>query len=116
VNVGSTRGEPLRASVSVHTEPGEQIGPECLSLGDERDAPDPDLPLIRNARFSLSPTGDSIQFTTTEPVTVPAVAVVLRVQCPGAPLYARLVNLHLKPAPVARPAAPAAPTVPGANL
>jgi hypothetical protein len=118
VNVTSTRGEPLRASVSVHTEPGEQVAPECLSLGDERDAPDPELPLIRSARFALSPTGDSILFTTSEPVNVPAVAVVLRVQCPGQPLYARLLNLHLKPAPVARtsPAPKPAPAVPGANL
>lgn len=103
IDVASTRGEPLRASVALQTAAGEQIGPECLSLGDERDAPDPELPLIRDAIFSLSPTGDSIQFTTSAAITAPAVAVVLRVQCPGSPLYARLLNLHLRPAGVARP-------------
>lgn len=115
INVASARGEPLRASVSLQTAPGEQVGPECLSLGDERDAPDPELPLIRDARFTLSSTGDSIQFTTSDAINHPAVSVVLRVQCAGSPLYARVVNLHLKPPAVAQ-AITVTRSFPGANL
>jgi hypothetical protein len=96
LSVLSVRGEPLRAVAVVRTEPGEQIAQECLSLGDESDIPSPDYPLLRNARITLSAAGDAIEISTDDPVTLPAIAVVLRVRCPGESLTARHFNLLMR--------------------
>ncbi|MGH8677780.1 MAG: type IV pilus assembly protein FimV [Burkholderiales bacterium] len=99
----------------MQTAVGEQIGPECLSLGDERDAPDPDFPLVRNARFELSAAGDSIEFTSDSAVKLPAVSVILRVQCPGQLIYVRVVNVLLK-TPNFAPPVSVRKSVPGTTI
>ncbi|MEX0957721.1 MAG: hypothetical protein WDZ63_00385 [Burkholderiales bacterium] len=111
----SHRGEPLRALASVQTQPGEEIRSECLALGDEHDAPDPDFPMLREARLSLSDTGDTIELSTQTPVTSPTVSVVLRVQCPGQPYIARQFNIQLPPR-VAAIRIGDTPRGPGTNL
>ena len=114
ISVNSHRGEPLRASVSVQTAAGEEINAACLALGDERDAPDTDHPLLRDARLGMSDAGDAIELSTDAPITSPAVSVVLRVQCPGQPYTARHFDIQLPPSTTVRVAA--APRGPGTNL
>ncbi|HUF21235.1 MAG TPA: hypothetical protein VMP00_10825 [Burkholderiales bacterium] len=93
----SHRGEPLRASASVQTAAGEEITADCLALGDERDAPGTDHPLLRDARLGMSDAGDAIELSTDAPITSPAVSVVLKVQCPGQPYTARHFDIQLPP-------------------
>jgi hypothetical protein len=112
LSVYSARGEPLRAVAVIRTESGEQIAPACLSLGDERDLPFPDYPLLRNARVTLSAAGDAVEISTVEPVTAPGVAVVLRVQCPGESLTARHFNLLIRQPGEPAPRDPALPIYP----
>jgi hypothetical protein len=97
ISVKSHRGEPLLASASVQTAAGEEITADCLALGDERDAPDTDHPLLRDARLGMSDAGDAIELSTDAPITSPAVSVVLRVQCPGQPYTARHFDIQLPP-------------------
>lgn len=116
ISVQSHRGEPLRALASVQTQPGEEIRAECLALGDEHDAPDPDFPILREARLSLSDAGDTIELSTQTPIDSPTVSVVLRVQCPGQPYIARQFNIQLPPRVSAIRIGDTTPRGPGTNL
>jgi hypothetical protein len=113
VSVHSHRGQPLYASATIETYPGEHITQDCLSLGPESDAPGSDAPFLNAARLTANPAGTRLEIRTDFPIHSPTLALVLRVQCPGEMLYARHFSLLIPPAPAA---APAARTVPGFKL
>jgi hypothetical protein len=101
LTVKSRQGEPLRATATLASLPEEHISTECLSMGPESDAPGSEAPFLGKANLKLDPAGNKVEISTDEPIGVPALALVLRVQCTGAPLYARHFTALIPP-PLAR--------------
>ena len=87
------------ATATMASLPEEHISSECLSMGPESDAPGSEMPFLGNANLKLAAKGDSVEISTDEPVNSPALELVLRVQCAGAPLYARHFSALIPPAP-----------------
>jgi hypothetical protein len=106
INVHSRQGEPLKAVATLQALPEERITQECLSMGPESDAPHSDAPFLTNARLTLSARGDAVEISSDSPVSSPTLALVLRVQCPGAFFYARHFTILIPPAPKAAQASP----------
>jgi len=98
ITVRSHQGEPLKAVATLQALPEERITQECLSMGPESDAPDSDAPFLTDARLTLNAKGDAVEISTDSPVSSPTLALVLRVQCPGAFFYARHFALLIPPA------------------
>ena len=109
ITVHSHQGEPLRATVILQALPEEGITQQCLSMGPESDAPGSDFPFLSAARLTLNPKRDAIEIATDDPVSSPTLALVLRVQCPGAFFYARHFTLLIPPAARAAQATPQQP-------
>ncbi len=109
ITVRSHHGEPLRAVATLQALPEERITQECLSMGPESDAPGSDAPFLSAARLTLNAKGDAVEISTDSPVSSPTLALVLRVQCPGAFLYARHFTVLIPPAPKAAQASPQRP-------
>ena len=70
-------------------------------MGLESDAPGSDAPFLSAARLTLNARGDAVEIFTDSPVSSPTLALVLRVQCPGAFFYARHFTILIPPAPKA---------------
>ena len=98
ITVLSHQGEPLKAVATLQALPEERITQKCLSLGPESDAPDSDAPFLTTARLILNTRGDAVEISTDSPASSPTLALVLRVQCPGAFFYARHFTLLIPPA------------------
>lgn len=98
LTVHSHQGQPFRATATLDALPKEGITQQCLSMGPESDAPGSDLPFLGEARLTLSAGGNAVEISTDKPITVPSLALVLRVQCPGAPFYARHFSALIPPA------------------
>jgi hypothetical protein len=98
LTVKSHQGEPFLAIATLASLPEEHISSECLSMGPESDAPGSEMPFLRKANLKLAAKGDTVEISTDEPVGSPALALVLRVQCAGAPLYARHFSALIPPA------------------
>jgi hypothetical protein len=96
VTVLSRQGDPLHAVATLESLPEERITNECLSLGPSSDAPGSE-PFLTEARLSLNATRTAVEIRTDAPVSSPTLALVLRVQCPGAFLYARHFSLLIPP-------------------
>jgi pilus assembly protein FimV len=109
ISVRSHQGEPLRAVAMLQALPQERITRECLSMGPESDAPDSDAPFLTNARLTLNAQGDAVEISTDTTVSSPTLALVLRVQCPGAFFYARHFTLLIPPAIKPAPASAQGP-------
>jgi Tfp pilus assembly protein FimV len=109
ITVRSLQGEPLRAVAALQALPEERITQECLSMGPESDAPGSDAPFLSAARLTLNAGGDAVEVSTGSPVSSPTLALVLRVQCPGAFFYARHFTMLIPPAPKAAPTSPQRP-------
>jgi hypothetical protein len=101
--VHSHQGEPFRATATLASRPDEHISTACLSMGPESDAPDSGMPFLKQADLEFNPARGTVDISTREPVVAPALALVLRVQCAGAPLYARHFTA-LVPPPVVKAA------------
>ncbi len=97
INVQSRQGQPLRASARLTALPQEHLTDACLSLGTLTDAPGSDLPLLQSAQLRLDASGTVVEIRTEEAIQVPALAMTLRVQCPGTPLYARHFRVLIPP-------------------
>ena len=95
--------------VTLQALPEERITQKCLSLGPESDAPDSDAPFLSAARVMLNTKGDAVEISTDSPVSSPTLALVLRVQCPGAFFYARHFTLLIPPALKAAQVSPQRP-------
>ena len=109
LTVKSHQGEPLLAIVSLTSQPEEHVSTSCLSLGPESDAPGSDMPFLGTANLNLNAARNAVEISSTEPISAPALSLVLRVQCAGAPLYARHFAALIPPAVVKAPA-------PGTNM
>ena len=109
ITVRSLQGEPLRAVAALQALPEERITQECLSMGLESDAPGSDAPFLSAARLTLNARGDAVEVSTGSSVSSPTLALVLRVQCPGAFFYARHFTMLIPPAPKAAQTSPQRP-------
>ncbi len=109
ITVRSFQGEPLRAVAALQALPEERITQECLSMGPESDAPGSNAPFLSAARLTLNARGDAVEVSTGSPVSSPTLALVLRVQCPGAFFYARHFTMLIPPAPKAAQTSPQRP-------
>ncbi len=98
LTVKSRQGEPFLAIATLASLPEENISTACLSLGPESDAPGSEMPFLAKANLKLDAARSLVEITTDEPVGSPALALVLRVQCAGAPLYARHFSALIPPA------------------
>ena len=110
LTVKSHQGEPFLATATLASLPEEHISDACLSMGPESDAPGSEMPFLDKARLKLNTGRGVVEIRTDEPIASPAVELVLRVQCAGAPLYARhfsaLIPPSSEPTIIAAPAAP----------
>ncbi len=109
ISIRSHQGEPLKAVATLQALPEERITQQCLSMGPESDAPGSDAPFLTDARLTLNARGDTVEISTDSPVSSPTLALVLRVQCPGAFFYARHFTLLIPPAPKAAQVSPQQP-------
>jgi len=98
LTVKSHQGEPFRAIATLASLPAEHISTECLSMGPESDAPGSEVPFLDKAALKLDAAGSRVEISTDQSIGVPALALVLRVQCAGAPLYARHFTALIPPA------------------
>lgn len=98
LTVHSRQGEPFRATATLASLPAERITDECLSMGPESDAPGAELPFLNAAHLQLDATRSKVEISTDVPLNSPGVELVLRVQCVGAPLYARHFTALIPPA------------------
>jgi hypothetical protein len=98
LTVKSHQGEPFLATATLASLPEEHISTECLSMGPESDAPGSEMPFLRKANLKLDAAHSAVEISTDEPVGSPTLALVLRVQCAGAPLYARHFAALIPPA------------------
>ena len=110
LTVKSHQGEPFVATATLASLPEEHISDACLSMGPESDAPGSEMPFLDKARLKLNTGRGVVEIRTDEPIASPAVELVLRVQCAGAPLYARHFSALIPPSSgptiIAAPAAP----------
>jgi hypothetical protein len=98
LTVKSHQGEPFLATATLDSLPEEHISTECLSMGPESDAPGSEMPFLSKANLKLDAARHAVEISTDEPVGGPALALVLRVQCAGDPLYARHFSALIPPA------------------
>ena len=110
LTVKSHQGEPFLATATLASLPKEHLSDACLSMGPESDAPGSEMPFLDKARLKLNTGRGVVEIRTDEPIASPAVELVLRVQCAGAPLYARHFSALIPPSSgptiIAAPAAP----------
>ena len=104
LTVKSRQGEPFLAIATLASLPEEHISNECLSMGPESDAPGSEMPFVGKANLKLNAARSTVEISTEEPIAAPALALVLRVQCAGAPLYARHFSALIPPALTKTPA------------
>ena len=97
LTVKSHQGEPFLATATLASLPEEHISDACLSMGPESDAPGSEMPFLDKARLKLNTGRGVVEIRTDEPIASPAVELVLRVQCAGAPLYARHFSALIPP-------------------
>ncbi|HST12331.1 MAG TPA: hypothetical protein VLL05_18295 [Terriglobales bacterium] len=107
LTVKSRQGEPFAATATLQALPDEHISEACLSLGSESDAAGKKVPLLTKARLQFDAANGTVDISTDEPVKVPALSLVLRVQCPGSPLYVRRFSALIPPAVEAQGRIPA---------
>lgn len=98
LTVKSRQGEPFLARVKIVSLPSERITTRCLSMGPETDAPDSEMPFLTQAILRLNAAGNVVTISTGQVITSPGVELVLRVKCPGQPLYARHFTALIAPA------------------
>ena len=101
LTVKSHQGEPFLATATLASLPEEHISDACLSMGPASDAPGSEMPFLDKARLKVNTGRGEVEIRTDQPVASPAVELVLRVQCAGAPLYARHFSALIPPAPAA---------------
>ncbi len=111
LTVKSRQGEPFLATAALTSLAEEHISAVCLSMGPESDAPGSEMPFLGTANLKLNAAGSTVEISTQEPINAPSLAFVLRVQCAGAPLYARHFTALIPPA-AAKTRAPGADTTP----
>ena len=94
VNVESTLGEPLRASIAYALAPNEQLSKYCVTLHHGPSASG--LPAIQNATVSVA--GGVIALTGRAVVREPLMSVRVNIACPYTPKLSREYMLFINPA------------------
>lgn len=105
LEVQSTLGQPLRASIAFALNPNEQLLNHCIRLGSGR-SPD-GLPMLRDT--SLSVANGNIMLTGTSPLREPMLALQITINCSYTANLTRSYTIMLDPA---RPAASPVTSVP----
>lgn len=105
INVESTLGQPLRASIAYALAPNEQLWNYCVTLHQGPSASG--LPAIQNATVSVA--GGVIALTGRAVVREPLMSVRVNIACPYTPKLSREYMLFINPA---QPTAEAATTTP----
>lgn len=105
LEVQSTLGQPLRASIAFALNPNEQLLNRCIRLGSGR-SPD-GLPMLRDT--SLSVANGNIMLTGTSPLREPMLALQITINCSYTANLTRSYTIMLDPA---RPAASPVTSVP----
>jgi len=98
LTVKSHQGEPFAATATLDKQPDEPLSDACFSLGPRSDAQGSSLPLLAKAKLRFDAASSSVEITTDEPVSAAELSLVLRMQCPGSPLYVRPFTVVLPPA------------------
>lgn len=108
LNVESSLGQPLRATLDISTSTGELINARCLRLSS---AKDPGIPAISGVTLAVSSrlNGATVRFSGSKPLREPMSEMILNVDCSGTPVLSKSFLVMLDPpslnAPVANPAA-----------
>ncbi len=105
INVESTLGQPLRASIAYALAPNEQLSNYCVTL--HQGPSNNGLPAIQSATVSVA--GGVISLTGRAVVREPLMSVRVNIACPYTPKLSREYMLFIDPA---LPAAEAATTAP----
>lgn len=106
IQVSSSLGQPLRASIAYALAPNEALSDSCVSL--QRATIGSDLPILSKAAISI--TGGVISIASTTIIREPLLSMRLNIRCPYTPALSRDYMLFIDPAkPVSETvAAPAA--------
>lgn len=107
VNVQSTLGQPLRASIAYALAPSEQISSYCVTL--PQGLSSNGLPAVRDARISVA--GGVISLTGNTPIREPLLSLRVNVSCPYTPKLTREYMLFVDPALPAETATTQTPPV-----
>ncbi len=116
IQVESSLGQPLRASIAYALGPNEELQNYCVSMSGA--ASSSGLPTISGARIEI---GDGlITLTSRQPIREPMVSTRLTVNCPYTPNITREYTMFLSPpgletAATARRTQQSAPSTPAAN-
>jgi len=100
VQVNSSLGQPLRASIAYALAPNEELVSSCVSL--QAGLPQNGMPAITSARLSV--TDGVIAITGSSPIRDPLVSMRINVRCPYTANLSREYMLFIDPAPVSQPA------------
>ena len=101
LQVRSTLGQPLRASIAYALNPNEELHNFCISL--RSGVADDGLQYLSRARITLTDT--DIVFTSELPMREPMLAMQVSVSCPYTAHLARRYTLMIDPAERPRPGA-----------
>lgn len=105
VNVHSTLGQPLRASIAFALAPNELISQYCVTL--PQGLSNNGLPAIQDARISIA--AGVISLTGKTPIREPLLSLRVNVSCPYTPKLSREYMLFVDPALPAQSATTQAP-------
>ena len=94
LEVQSTLGQPLRASIAFALNPNEQLFNHCVRLGSGK-SPD-GLPMLRNTTLSIA--NGTILLTGNSPLREPMIAVQIAVDCAYTANLTRAYTIMLDPA------------------
>ena len=105
LQVHSSLGEPLDATVALVMAPGTTLRPECFSVGRARAD---GLPGVPRAAFSVEPDGASwrVRIRTRVAIHEPALQLRLKASCEGKDAASRDYEILLDPRPQAGPVPP----------
>ncbi|MEM6639308.1 MAG: hypothetical protein AAF610_05340 [Pseudomonadota bacterium] len=118
LKVKSTLGQPLRATINLRTQPGDEINRNCISITQPKNS---GMPGVGDVSLSLASGNRAIQLNINghTPLREPMAEMVLSVNCDGSPALTRTFLVMLdppSPAPVISvPAAQTAATPPRAT-
>lgn len=108
LNVESSLGQPLRATLDIATSPGELVNARCLRVnaGNENG-----MPGVGGITLSVSTrlNGATVRFNGTRPLREPMTEMILNVDCSGTPALTKSFLVMLDPPSLVADVAPTAP-------
>jgi phage tail protein X len=110
LQIDSSLGQPLSASIAYALNPNEELYSYCISL---RPGTDTGVPSLTRAKLTL--TGNRIVLTGSKPINEPLLAMRVAVNCPYTVRLARDYTVMINPAGTATVTAPAGLSLPAAS-